>query len=101
MWVSKKRKLGENSGKTHRVKPKANEEGFLRVVNEAFFFSPPPYRKDKVVTRVKCAQGGDGHVCATCCSGPFLREGRDLLGGTQARSKADSSITRPCPGPHG
>lgn len=45
MWVSKKRKLGENSGKTHRVKPKANEEGFLRVVNEAFFFFPSPLQE--------------------------------------------------------
>lgn len=102
MWVSKKKKenLGKISGKTRRVKPKANEEGFLRMVNEAFP-PPPPYRKDKVVTRVKCAQGGDGHVCATCCSGRFLGDGRALLGGTHARSEADSSITPPCPDPHG
>lgn len=94
MWVSKKKKnLGKIPGKPHSAMPKANEEGFLRIVNAAVFFLFSPQQEGQGGYKAQVTQGGDGHACATYSSGPFLRDRRDLLGGTHPRSKADISIT--------
>ena len=58
-----------------------------------FFLLFSPQQEGQGGYKGQVTQGGDGHARVTYCSGPFLRDRRDLLSGTHPRSKADISIT--------